>query len=363
MARQRYVAWTAAGALALAGTVAAAGSGWLGLVAGALSTPTSADDASSNVALDDGVAFVARSARGLDIVALDRGTHRAVPPLAPADRIDDVAVADGLLFALDATAPGHLLVYRIAPGGGLVHVTTTPVPVGPFSGVAAGGGHVVVSGGTSALTLRRYAADGTLSAPVEADYGRGQPDVALVPGGHVALVSTHVQGPRFGLTVVDIGDAPLALNARGYVEIPGAGFTAGGFHPANFPLQAAAFGTRVLVAHGGGLDVLDAPPGQAPVRIGSTPLALRATAIAVDAAARRAFVAGVGNGAQLLEIDLADARAPRILDRHRLPPAGSPSAIALDDRHLVVALQGGGVQFMARSAPSSLHPNATETPQ
>jgi hypothetical protein len=362
MAMRRGVAWTAAGALAMAGAVAAASSGWLGLVAGALATPTSADDAATNVAIADGVAYVARSTRGLDVVALDAGTHHALPPPAPTDRIDDVAVADGLLFALDATMPGHLLVYRLDAGAPAL-VATTPVPVGPFSGVAAGGGHVVVSGGTSALTLRRYAPDGTLSAPVEADYGRGQPDVALVPGGHVALVSTHVHGPRFGLTVVDIVDAPLGLRERGYVELPGAGFTAGGFHPANFPLQAAALGTRVLVAHGGGLDVLDAPPGQPPVLVGRTPLALEATAIAVDTAAQRAFVAGVGDGAQLLEIDLADARAPRIAARHPLPPDGSPGAIALDDRHLVVALQGGGVQFQARSAPTPLLPTATETPQ
>jgi hypothetical protein len=360
---KRRVAWTAAAALTLAGTVAAAGSGWLGLVAGALSTPTSVEDASTNVAIADGVAFVAHSARGFDVVAIDAGRHRVVPPPAPADRIDDVAVADGLLFALDATPPGFLLVYRIGHGGDPVHVATTAVPVGPFSGVAAGGGHVVVSGGTSALTLRRYAADGTLSAPVEADYGRGQPDVALVPGGQVALVSTHVQGPRFGLTVADIVDAPLALHARGYVELPGAGVTAGGFHPAHFPLQAAALGTRVLVAHGGGLDVLDAPPGRAPTLVGTTPLALQPTAIAVDAGTQRAFVAGLGDGAQWLEIDLADVRAPRILARHPLPHAGSPSAIALDDRHLVVALQDGGVRFMARSAPTSLPPNATETPR
>jgi hypothetical protein len=363
MAMRRHVAWTAAGALALAGTVAAAGSGWLGLVAGALSTPTSADDASTNLVVADGVAWIAHSRRGLARIDLATGARRDFAPAAPADRIDDVAFADGLLFALDATPPGHLLVFRIDVDGTPRRVAATPVPVEPFSGVAAGGGHVIVSGGTSALTLRRYAADGTLSAPVEADYGRGQPDVALVPGGHVALVSTHVQGPRFGLTVADITDAPLGLHERGYVELRGAGFTAGGFHPANFPLQAAAFGSRVLVAHGGGLDVLDAPPGQAPVLVGSTPLALQATAIAVDADARRAFVAGIGDGAQWLEIDLADARAPRILARHPLPPAGTPGAIALDDRHLVVALQGGGVRVLARSAPTSLPPNATETPQ
>lgn len=339
--------------LGLAATLALAGCGWPGLIAGALSTPTSVDDASTNVAIADGVAYVARSARGIERIELASGRRATTPPPAPVDRIDDLAVADGLVFALDATPPGHLLTYRVGRDGSLHPVARVDVAVGPFSGVAAADGHVIVSGGTSALSLHRYRSNGQLETnPSFADFGRGQPDIALADGGRVALVSTHVQGPRFGLTVADIVDAPLALRERGYVELPGAGFTAGGFHPANFALQAAAYGDYVLVAHGGGLSVLAAPVGRAPSLAAWADLGLQATAIAVDAARAQAFVTGASPRPQLLTLNIADPRHPRVLARESLMAYGSPSAIALDASHLVVALQGGGVHLRARPAPS-----------
>jgi hypothetical protein len=342
----------------LAAALALGACGWPGLISGALSTPTSTDDASTNVAIFDGIAYVARSARGIERIELANGKRSVTPPPAAADRIDDVAIADGLLFALDATPPGHLIVYRIGADGSLTPASQTEVAVGPFSGVAAGDGHVIVSGGTSELSLRRYGVDGALGAtPATADFGRGQPDVSLAPAGGVALISTHVQGPRFGLTVADIGDRPLALHARGYVELEGAGFSPGGFHPANFPLQSAALGELVLVAHGGGLSVLAAPAGEAPIHVRTTTLPLRASAIAVDAGQRLAFVVGSSPRPELLTLDLNTPRAPRIVGRHRLPANGSPSAIALDRTHLVVAMQQGGVYIQARPAPASAATN------
>ncbi|MGH8029562.1 MAG: hypothetical protein ACREO3_06485 [Arenimonas sp.] len=336
---------------ALAATLALGGCGWPGLVAGALTTPTSGDDASTNVAIAGGMAYVARSARGIERIDLASGKRSVIAPPAPADRIDDVAVADGLLFALDATPPGNLVVFKLEGNGDLRQVALAPAPVGPFSGVAAGGGHVIVSGGTSELTLRTYAVDGALSQPVADDFGRGQPDVVLTDGGRVTLISTHLSGPRFGLTVADITDAPLQLHERGYVELPGAGFTDGGFHPANFPLQVAALGDVALVAHGGGLSVVATPAGKPPMLLGTIALALHATAIAVDAERHLAFVVGASPRPELLTLDVADPRAPRIVERLALPSTGSPTAIALDATHLVVALQGGGVHHQARTAP------------
>lgn len=349
----RHATWALVGATALL-----PGCGWPGLIAGALATPTSDDDAATNVAIAGGTAWVARSASGLERLDLDSGASRRFRAPAPADRIDDIAVADGLLFALDAAPPGNLLVFRVEADGSPRLLTSTVVPVGPFSGVAAAGGHVIVSGGTSRLTLRRYAIDGSLSPPATADFGRGQPDIALAGGGRVALVSTHVQGPRFGLTVADVESSPLALRERGYVELEGAGFTDGGFRPANFPLQSVAYGDHVLVAHGGGLSVLDAPAGAAPTLLATLPLPLQATAIAVDAGARRAFVVGADPRPGLLEIDLEDPTAPRVVAQRALPADGSPCAIALQATHLVVALQGGGVHVEARAA-RSLSPAAT----
>jgi hypothetical protein len=351
------------GGCALATTLAVGGCGWPGLIAGAATTPTSVDDASTNVAIAGGVAWVARSTRGIERIDLSNGKRSLTAPSAPADRIDDVAVSDGLLFALDASPPGELFVYRIGADGVLAQVASSEVAVGPFSGVAAGGGHVIVSGGTSQLSLRRYGANGTLDqAIVTADVGRGPPDIALGANGALALVSTHVQGPKFGLTVADVSDQPLALHARGYVELAGAGFTPGGFHPANFPLQSAALGDVVLVAHGGGLSVLSAPAGAPPSYLGTTPIGLRATAIAVDEGQRLAFVAGASPRSELLTLDVANPRAPRLLARTALSATGSPSAIALDASHLVVAMQDGGVYIQARPAPPSVASNLETVP-
>ena len=350
-------------AIALGCALCLGSCGWPGLIAGALSTPTSVGDASSNVAIADGVAFVAHSTLGIERIDLATGRRVFTAPPMPVDRIDDVAVADGLLFALDATPPGHLLVYRIGTDANLQRISLVEVAVGPFSGVAAGAGHVIVSGGTSALSLHRYGLDGSLSkASASADFGRGQPDIALAAGGRIALISTHVQGPRFGLTVAEVQDRPLALHSLGYVELPGAGFTKGGFHPANFPLQAAALGEIVLVAHGAGLSVIHAPPGQAPVMLGTKQLGLDATAIAIDGERRLAYIVGAAPHPQLLTLDLADARTPRIVERRALPPSSSPSAVALDAAHLVVALQGGGVHIQARTAPSSASPTLETVP-
>jgi hypothetical protein len=348
---------------ALATALALGGCGWPGLIAGALTTPTSGDNSSTNVAIADGVAWVSRSARGIERIDLATGGRSLVAPSAPADRIDDVAVSDGLLFALDASPPGYLFVYRIGSDGNLTPVASSEVAVGPFSGVAAGGGHVIVSGGTSQLSLRRYGVDGALGDEiVSADFGRGQPDIALDAGGGLALISTHVQGPKFGLTVADVSNRPLALKARGYVELDGAGFTPGGFHPANFPLQSAALGDVVLVAHGGGLSVLAAPAGAAPGYLGTTPLELHATALAVDAKQGLAFVAGASPRPELLTLEVLNPHAPRLLARTTLPAAGSPSAIALDATHLVVAMQDGGVFIQARPAPVSVASNLETVP-
>ena len=110
------------------------------------------------------------------------GMRRAiVAPMPPLDRVDDLAISEGLLFALDATAPGHLTTYSLAdPRRPAASGATVSVPVGPFSGVSAASGLVVVSGGTSQMTLRSYDPAGAFGVAVAvADFGRGQPDVAL----------------------------------------------------------------------------------------------------------------------------------------------------------------------------------------
>ncbi|HYU35419.1 MAG TPA: hypothetical protein VEW48_24975, partial [Thermoanaerobaculia bacterium] len=173
------------------GLVVLLGQRWLTLGWNAWHYPTAAPSARTQVVVDGGHAYLAAGADGIEIV--DGSTQkrlRLVPPEAPADRIDDLAIADGWLFALDATPPGHLMAYSLAvpdlpsPSGAIV-----TVPVGPFSGVSAAAGVVIVSGGTSELTLREYDRNGRFGTDVAtADFGRGQPDVALRPDGRMAAI-------------------------------------------------------------------------------------------------------------------------------------------------------------------------------
>src|SRR4029453_14814494 len=155
---------------------------WLALGWNASLYSTASPSARTQVAADSGTAYVAAGADGMEIVDLAAGKRGAsIPPQTPLDRIDDLSSSDGWLFALDATPPGHLMIYSLAdanlpkPASAAV-----PVPVGPFSGVSAAAGVVAVSGGTSQLTLREYRRDGRFGQEViTADFGRGQPDIAL----------------------------------------------------------------------------------------------------------------------------------------------------------------------------------------
>jgi hypothetical protein len=245
-------------ALSLLVLLALAGHRWLALGWNAWNYPVAAPSARTQVAVEGGLAYIAAGAEGLEVVDLKTHHRRGlVPPAAPADRIDDVAAADGWLFALDATPPGHLMTFSLASPD-LPLIDRVPVPVGPFSGVSAAAGVVIVSGGTSQLTLREYDQKGRFGTEViTGDFGRGQPDVAVRPDGRIAAISTHISGPDFAITFVEIQRRPLRLKTRGQLGLKDAGFTEGGFKPSHFPLVAAWNGSRVYLADGGGLNVID----------------------------------------------------------------------------------------------------------
>jgi hypothetical protein len=237
-----------------------------------------------------------------------------VRPAPPADRIDDLAFAGGLLLALDATPPGHLLSYALdRPRSPLVAAGSVPVPVGPFSGVSAAAGLVAVSGGTSLLTLRELDGQGHFGAEVAtADFGRGQPDIALRADGRLAAVSTHLYGPEFALVVAGIERRPLRLRALGRIRLPEAGFTAGGFHPAHFPLVARWDRDRLYVAAGGGLSVIDASDPAHPRLLHQDRRAAPATDLSLDGG----------------ELEVLRAGPEPALVRYRLGPSGLPALIA-----------------------------------
>ena len=317
------------GAILVAVLLAVAGRDWLALAWDAWDYPTATPHARTQIAVAQNRVYLAAGVDGIEVIDLPSAQrHELIAPSAPLDRIDDVAIADGLLFALDATPPGFLQTYAFNGAGDATIVgSATPVPVGPFSGVSAAAGIVIVSGGTSLLTLREYDAHGRLGTTVvTADFGRGQPDVALRGDGARAVISTHLVGPRFGLTFVEIQRAPLRIRELGRLRLRNAGFTAGGYKPAHFPLAATWRGDLVYLAYGGGLDVIDAVDARHPQLRYHDPRPQ--PAIDVSTSADVLSIASAGAHPAVFRYRLDAAGVPALVGTWHPPNKARPAAIA-----------------------------------
>ena len=320
---------------------------WIVLGYRALGYPVTPAGQASNVVVREGFAYAAMAESGLGVYELESG--RLVQTLAPAEAegsVDDLALADGFLFALDARIPGALSVYSLGDPRQPRRVSgATPVEGGPLSGVAAAAGRAVVSGGTSRLTLRRYDREGNLSTEIAtADLGRGQPDVLLRPDGGMAAVSTHFAGPEFGLSLLDFSeDAP---RVAGTLPLPEAGFTPGGSKPANFPIEGAWAGDTLLLAQGNALAFVDLSDPRRPRLLRSLELGVHP--VNVDAAG--GIVAAVGSfpRERLVLIELGRGVEPRILRSLELPAGSMPTGVAVGSDRIAVATQGRGVLFFQR---------------
>ena len=271
-----------------------------------------------------------------------------VAPPQGAAGVHDLSLEQSTLYALDAI-DGRIFVYDVGEDPPLLIAEVEGVPVGPFSGIAARPEAVVVSGGTSELTVWRREPDGRLgSSPARLDLDRGQPDLSLSADGRFAFVSTHfeddVDGHEFGLTAVEIrpaGEAPTRIHAIG---LEGAGFTGGTSNPANFPIVSALAGDDIVVAHGGGLDVL-AFDGQQLRLLRHVGLPVEATSVCVTGTT--AYVVGIEPTPQLLVVDF---EAGVIKDEIALPENSRPTGVGRTTGAIVVAAQSGGVLVFPREA-------------
>ena len=352
--RQLIITTCAALALALAALL---GHRWLALGWNAWHYPAATPSARTQAIVDGGHAYIAAGADGIEVVDLAIQKRRLLPPEAPADRIDDLAIADGWLFALDATPPGHLMIYSLAnPDLPSASGDVVPVPVGPFSGVSAAAGVVAVSGGTSQLTLREYGRDGRFGTEVvTADFGRGQPDVALRPDGRLAAISTHIFGPEFAITFAEIRRQPLSLEMLSQLELKDAGFTIGGFKPAHFPLVAAWRGDHVYVADGGGLGVIDVSDPRRPH------LLLRdrrpQPAMDVVVSGDELDVLRAGSQPAVFRYRLEDSNLPTPAGSWNLPAGSHPAAIARDGSNTLITQRERGWQTVPPGKFSLVFPS------
>lgn len=241
--------------LALHASNALAG-GWFDLGIGFLTYKDAGPGDVLNVTELDNVVLAAASENGLVVVDIATGERMVMPPPPGLGSIDDVAVADGLVFVLDAREPGFVTVLDplvdYAPTSPAV-----PVDVGPFSGVSAAEGVMVVSGGTKPMAWFGYGKDGVMSGlRSRPDFGRGQPDVVLGGDGDRVVISAHISGPDFGLIWADVTNEGADILPLSYIALEDAGFTRGGHRPANFPIQTVLLDDFALVAHGGGVALI-----------------------------------------------------------------------------------------------------------
>ena len=347
-ARRRVsIGYAAVTCLVLA--AASAGCNWIALGYNSSRYRTTKSGESANVVISGTTAYGSLAERGLGIVDLtDLERRRTIPPPAGSESIDDVAVADGLLFALDARRPGHLSVFSLAsPTMPVLASPPVPAAVGPFSGVSAGGGKVIVSGGTSPLALYSYDRGGRLSPRLATiDLGRGQPDVLLAPDGKRAFVSTHYGGPRFGLTTLEVGGRSTALARVGAVDLDTYGFTAGGAKPASFPIEAALVGDRVLIAHVRGVAIVSVADAEPPRLLGVFDVGVRA--VNVDVAGSTAAVVGSSPRPLLALLDVADPSAPVLKRSVPLPEGSYATSVAVGTTHVVVAAHDRGLLIFRR---------------
>jgi len=329
--------------------VLAASCNWVALAKNALTYRDTARGEAGNLATVDSVLYASLAEDGLAVLDARTGIKvAALPPPAGSESVDDVAVADGLLFLLDARPPGHLAVYSVRdPLRPRLVSPPHSVPVGPFSGVSARAGVVVVSGGTSDLTVWRYdSAGGVLDAVTTADFGRGQPDVLLGPDDRLAFVATHYWGPYFGLDVARYDASRGRLDLLAELELQGAGFTAGGARPANFPIEAALLGSdTLLVAYARGVAVIDVTAPTRPRLLKTVDVG--GPAVNVDALGPWALVAIAGPHPALVFLDFGTGRGA-VARRVALPAGTFPAGVALTATHAAVALGDRGVLVVQR---------------
>lgn len=327
--------WTIAGGAGLAVLAAYFGWPWVALGAHAAAYPVTAAGDAANVVTDGTYAFATRASRGFEVLDL-RSSRRIAEAMPPdgSESIDDLSIAGPFLFALDARPPGHLSVFSIQDPSKPVLVSgPVRVAVGPFSGVSAAAGRVIVSGGTSPMSLRPYDTHGALGDLLAtADFGRGQPDVLLAPDGARAFVSTHSWGPYFGLTTVHVA---RSLSKAASIRLDTYGFTEGGAKPASFPLETALDGDVLLIADVRGLTVVSVASLAAPRVLAKLDLGVQA--VSVDVRDHLAAVVGSAPKPRLVLVDVRIPSSPRVLRTIDLPDSSRPTGVAIGAAQIAVA--------------------------
>ena len=270
-------------------------------------------------------------------------------PVGDMRGIDDFDIVGDLLFVLDARGNNYLASYSIN-NLSEPELIDGPylVPGEPFNGISARNGNLVVSGGTRHLEYFQYDVSGEIRGPATFGRDRGHPDVLLSDNGQVAFASTDfnldrkVNDARFGILALSLGTELQIPAEIDQIGITDAGITEGVSTPVGFPIQTALYNDRLLVAHGGGLTIIDLIEQSA---FGtSRQIDLGVNAISVQAQNDIAYVIGLGTEATLVKVDISDPSSPTIIETVALNAGGNiPTSVALSSTSVFIAAGEAGL--------------------
>jgi hypothetical protein len=301
------------------------------------------------VKIFDNKAFIAYGEAGLIItdIATDAVLTQIFPP-RDMKSIDDFDVDGDLLFIIDARNKNYLASYSI---GDINNPKLEDGPIlvngGPFNGVSANNGNLVVSGGTLLLEYFQYSSAGKLKGSVTFGRDRGHPDVTLSDNGQVAFVSTDFQivpdKPRFGAMALHLGEKLSIPSVLSEYRIEGAGFSQGLTMPVGFPIKIKVHNDHLLVAHGGGLTIIELIENSAFGTVNTFDFEIEATAIAT--LNNTAYIVGyTPNGQVLMKIDLKDIDNLSVLETELLNIASSvPTSVAATNQFVFIAAGEAGL--------------------
>ncbi|MEO9870790.1 hypothetical protein [Ekhidna sp.] len=261
--------------------------------------------------------------------------------------IDDFDVDGDLIFVLDSRGRDFMAVFSF--DGNNVSLVSDPVTVegGPFNGISAVSGNLVVSGGTTFLNRFTYSEKGDVQGPISFGRDRGHPDVLLSTNGQAAFISTDfgigLDIERFGVTSLFIGDEldiPYVISELGIAE---SGLTEGLTSPVGFPIQSVIYNDNLLVAHGGGLTIIDLIEDY--VFGSNNMIDIGINAISVDVDSDIAYVIGYQETIpSLVRVDITDLSAPTIISTEALPTNGSiPTSVAVGTSNVYIAAGKAGL--------------------
>ncbi|MFK7952060.1 MAG: hypothetical protein AB8B73_04385 [Ekhidna sp.] len=297
------------------------------------------------VKVSKGKVYVTYGEGGL--IIYDDETQNLVAQIFPPQgmhSIDDVAIDNDLIFVLDSRGHDFMAVFSLKDEKIKLVFAATRVQGGPFNGISASNGNLVISGGTFFLERFTYSNDGKIEGSVSFGRDRGHPDIHLSEDGDHAFVSTDFSleaNPRFGVLSLQIGNSLSIPTVVSELGIEGAGFTEGLTTPIGFPIKSATTNDRLIVAHGNGLTFIPISEGI----FGSSyhlDIGINCTAVAVS----EEIVYAVGlkdNVPFLVQVNLSNANNPIIISSEALLSEEIPTSIAIGENTLYVAVGSDGL--------------------